>query len=61
MTPDNADFLEKMILVFTLAGFGFMLMMRAQKRKEEEADRKFERTMQLIELRNRKYDDEVTK
>jgi hypothetical protein len=51
------DFYLRMLGVFVASGLIFALMMRQQKRKQAEADAKFEMTMKMIELRNRTYGD----
>jgi uncharacterized membrane protein SpoIIM required for sporulation len=55
MSPDM-EFYLKMLGVFVASGIGMKIMMVMQKRKEEEAERKFQQTMQMIELRNKKYE-----
>ena len=52
------DFYINIALVFLAAGVIFYFMHLAQKRKEHEADEKYEFTMKLIEMRNRKHGDE---
>jgi len=56
MTPMEIDFYLKMLAVFVASGLIFAFMMRQQRKKQEEADLKFEQTMKLIELRNKKYE-----
>ena len=56
MTPET-DFYLKMLGVFVASGIFFALMMRAQKRKQKEADEKYEFTLKLIEMRNKKIGD----
>lgn len=55
MTIETEIYL-KMLLVFLSSGFIFYLMSRSQKRKEQEAEDKFQETLKLIELRNKKYE-----
>lgn len=55
MTPMEIDFYLKMLVVFIASGLIFAYMQRLQNKKQKEADVKFEFTMQLIEMRNRKY------
>ena len=52
------EFYINIALTFVAAGVIFYFMDKAQKRKEKEADEKFEFTMKMIELRNRKCGEE---
>lgn len=52
------EFYLKLALSFVGAAILYYFMHRAQKRKEAEAEAQFQRTLQMIELRNRRYDDE---
>jgi uncharacterized membrane protein SpoIIM required for sporulation len=54
MSPDM-EFYLKMLGVFVASGLIIKYMNILQKRKQDEADKQFERTMQMIELRNKKY------
>lgn len=49
------EFYIKLLITFVISGIGIYIMHITQKRKEEEAERKFQQTLQMIELRNRKY------
>lgn len=51
------EFYFKIALSFIGAGILYYFMHRAQKRKEAEAEAQFQRTLQMIELRNRKIGD----
>lgn len=51
------EFYFKIALSFIGAGILYYFMNRAQKRKEAEAEAQFQRTLQMIELRNRKIGD----
>ena len=56
----ETEFYIKIALTFAASGVIFFLMHRAQKRKEEAAEKVFQRTLQMIELRNRRIDDSVS-
>lgn len=45
-------------LTFLAAFVIFIVMMIVQARKEKEADEKYEFTMKLIEMRNKKHGDD---
>ena len=51
----ETEFYLKMLGVFLTSGVIMKIMMIMQKRKEEEAERKFQQIMKMIELRDRKY------
>lgn len=51
------DFYVNIALTFLAAGIIFYFMDKAQKKKEREADEKYEFTLKLIEMRNRKHGD----
>jgi hypothetical protein len=51
----ETEFYLKMLGVFVASGIFMKIMMIMQKRKEEEAERKFQQTIRMIELRDRKY------
>jgi len=53
----ETEFYLKLALSFVGAAILYYFMHRAQKRKEAEAEAQFQRTMQMIELRNRKIGD----
>ena len=50
------EFYLKMLATFIISGIIWIFMEKAQKRKEEEAARKCDETLRMIELRNRTYD-----
>lgn len=56
MTPE-LEFYLKMLGVFVASGFIFACMMAIQRKKQQEADEKYEFTMKLIEMRNKKIGD----
>lgn len=47
------EFYLKMVGVFIASGLLLKYMAILQKRKEDAAERQFQRTMEMIELRNR--------
>ena len=49
------EFYLSIACVFILSALIFKWMMVAQKRKEDAADRKFQETLRMIELRNKTY------
>jgi hypothetical protein len=51
------EFYFNLSLSFLGAAILYYFMHRAQKRKEAEAEAQFQRTLQMIELRNRKIGD----
>jgi hypothetical protein len=51
----DMEFYLKIVGVFIASGIIFWYMEILHKRKIAEAERQFERTMQMIELRNKKY------
>ncbi len=53
----ETEFYLKMLGVFVAAGLMFRYMMYLQDKKQKEADRKFEFTMKLIEMRNKTIED----
>lgn len=55
MTPIEQEFYIKMGITLIGAGLGLFIMNKAQKKKEAEAERQFQRTLEMIELRNKKY------
>jgi len=55
----ETEFYLKLLATFIASGVIFKIMMVVEKRKQDEADRKFEQTMQMIELRNRRVDDNL--
>lgn len=44
MSPDT-EFFIKLFVTFLLSGLFFLVMMKLQKRKEDEAQKQFERTL----------------
>lgn len=56
MTPE-IDFLIKITLTLLAAVFSWRVMVKIKEREQKEADEKFEFTMKLIEMRNRKIGD----
>lgn len=47
------EFYLKILGVFIASGVIFKIMMIQQKRKEDEAEKKFQETIRMIELRNK--------
>jgi len=45
-------FYIKLAITFIIAGIGCYIMDRLHKKKMEEAERQFQRTLQMIEIRN---------
>lgn len=56
MTPETEFFL-KIILTMVFSGIVWMIMLRLQRKKEQEANEKYEFTLKLIEMRNKKIGD----
>lgn len=54
----EAEFYLKLALSFVGAAILYYFMDKAQKKKEAEAEAQFNRTLQMIELRNRRIDDD---
>ena len=52
----DMEFAIKMILTLVASGLVFAYMKRVERKKQAEADAKFEMTMKMIELRNKKYE-----
>lgn len=59
MTP-QLEFTLKMLGTLIIAGIAWVFMVRAQRKKQEEADQQFEWTMKAIELRNKKIGENGT-
>ena len=55
----ETEFYLKLLATFIAAGLLYKYMSILEKRKQDAADRKFEETMQMIELRNRRIDDNL--
>jgi hypothetical protein len=52
MTPDT-EFIIKLAITFVISGIIFYLMEKAHQRKVEAAEAEFQRTLQMIEIRNK--------
>lgn len=57
MTPMEIEFYSKLAMAFAGAVFIWILMERAQRRKQAKADAQYELTMKMIEMRNKKHED----
>ncbi len=56
MTQMEIEFYGKLAMVFAGAVVIWIIMERAQRKKQAKADAQFEWTMKAIELRNKKYE-----
>ena len=57
MTPMEIEFYRNIGLSFVGAAVIWYFMVRAQRKKQAEADAKYELTMKMIEMRNKTYED----
>jgi preprotein translocase subunit YajC len=56
MTPETEFFL-KIMLTMVFSGIIWMIMLKLQRKKEQEANEKYEFTIKLVEMRNKKIED----